>query len=291
METGENNIITAKQNLLINQFQVKQNFTHTQATACLLALEVSNNKLLCTILDKNTASIIGVGAFDFLNEIELRQILNTQQLFKFSYAAVVGVDLNMSYSLIPKAIFDKSIAQNYLNFAGKNKSNHLVKWHKLQLEEAVVVYSNNFEQFKVIEQHFQHIFCVPHVAVEIDLHGINNKYCEGFSVEIFLHQSFFDLLISKNGKLQFFNSFNAEAYEDVVYYTLFTLEQLNINSVKTTLNVSGNCAFKNELLKQFSKYVYQVNKPNQSNLVTFNKDVELSLINNFYSLIHAFLCV
>lgn len=68
----------------------------------------------------------------------------------------------------------------------------------------------------------------------------------------------FEIIVFSNGKLLFFNNFYFQEKEDIAYYLLFALEQLNINPGEATVTMIGNIQKSDEAVPLINNYVQEV---------------------------------
>ncbi|MBL4651668.1 MAG: DUF3822 family protein [Flavobacteriales bacterium] len=100
----------------------------------------------------------------------------------------------------------------------------------------------------------------------------------------------FDLIIANNGQLKLYNSFEHGAPEDIAYYILYSLEQLEIRNYEIELTLSGQIEIKGKLHELLSDYIKEI---------TFiDGKTGIILSNSFsqpthkgYSLFNQYLCV
>ena len=81
-----------------------------------------------------------------------------------------------------------------------------------------------------------------------------------FSQKIFLNINigFIDILFFKNKKLAFYNSFDHETPEDILYYLLFCFSQLDLNPEEIHTTCSGNIDLNSKVYALLYKYVRNI---------------------------------
>ena len=75
---------------------------------------------------------------------------------------------------------------------------------------------------------------------------------------VHLSESHFEIVVIKNQKLQFFNSFDYKTPEDFIYYILFTAEQLQLNPEVFKLEILGSCTENDSYYLIGYKYIRNV---------------------------------
>lgn len=81
-----------------------------------------------------------------------------------------------------------------------------------------------------------------------------NKSSNKNSAYLYLHHEKFQVIIFQSGKLIFSNWFDFTTKEDVLYYLLYSLEQLSLHTDTTSLRVMGNISRSSDLYIELGKY-------------------------------------
>jgi len=86
-----------------------------------------------------------------------------------------------------------------------------------------------------------------------------------------------DITVIEKKKLLLYNSFKFHTKEDLVYYLLFTMEQLNLDTEKTKLKLFGNIEEGDELYAICYQYVKNISifVPSTSSYPFTNLDKEV----------------
>jgi hypothetical protein len=75
---------------------------------------------------------------------------------------------------------------------------------------------------------------------------------------VHIHESHFEIIVVQNQKLILFNSFDYSTPEDLLYYILFTAEQLQLNPEKFSLELLGKVSEWDSLYSIIYTYVRHV---------------------------------
>lgn len=172
---------------------------------------------------------------------------------------------NETATLIPSALFDESKKKEFLQFnfsaelAGTAGSDFLQDMELFNVYDAPGIVAKTFKEIygKVKVAHFS--------SSLLESLFIENKFKSGLKVYLHFFQkspygtvSRFEIIILKDGKLLLFNSFHFQEKEDIVYYLLFALEQLNINPEIAEITLLGNIHKTDEAAVLLSNYVRSV---------------------------------
>jgi hypothetical protein len=227
-----------------------------------LSIQVSLNGLSFCILDTIGNRIIKAGkkAFDTtLNPVqvlqELERFLKEQQVQNYSFSEVVAVHRNDLFNLVPKVLFDPDELPNYLKFNAKMLDNDLLEYDELSSFEMMNVYV----PFVNINNHLYELFGEfefnHHATVLINsLLGTSTSGTEPVCY-LYATDHDMDLIIVQNKKLLFFNHFAYSTKEDLLYYLLFSLEQLKLDPHKVKLRLFGEIREGDAIYKACEEYI------------------------------------
>ena len=160
--------------------------------------------------------------------MDIESIMFKNDILNTDFAEVSVVYSTPIYSLVPAPLFDETKASEYLKFNSKILANDYMAHDLIKNHNIIVVYVpfmniNNFFFEKYGSFDYYH-------SISIMLKTIleNEKYS---LPKMYLHfqKNSFDCIVLKNGELQLCNSYSYKTPEDFIYYTLFCMEQLNLN--------------------------------------------------------------
>ena len=76
---------------------------------------------------------------------------------------------------------------------------------------------------------------------------------------VYVEQTSFYFVVFRDKKLYYFNRFDYQTIDDFMYYILFSIEQLNINSERVPLYFIGDVKINkaiSERMQRYIKYIY-----------------------------------
>jgi len=160
---------------------------------------------------------------------EVTTIFNTHTELKESYTKVDVLYTNHLFTLVPKAIFDSEKLSDYLKFNTKILATDFIAYDSIETQDIITVYIpytniNNFffDTFGSFNYYHGISIFIKEILEKESHHETSRAY-------IHLHKNSFDIVITNKKKLLLANSFDIYSKEDFLYYTLFTLEQLELN--------------------------------------------------------------
>lgn len=189
---------------------------------------------------------------------EIKKAYETYEELNQKVKEFTLVHQNLLFALVPKAVFHKEQAADYLNFNAKLLPTDYVAYDILETLELVNVYVpltnvNNyfFEHYgEFTYKHSASVFIESIVAQERN----NNE----FKMFVHLYKRQMDVLVTKGKKIQLFNSFYHTIPEDFIYYILFIAEQLSLNPDEFQLHLSGNIEEKDPYFEIAYTYIRNV---------------------------------
>jgi hypothetical protein len=262
-----------------------------------LYVELSLNSLKHTVfnIDNNTFIAFEEYRFngiynDYSLVTPLKEIINTNPLYKKEFRAINVAFVNNRSTLIPKAIYkaDKLYSFHQFNFSIQEEdqlySDQLINLSAYNVYSIPDYIISEFKTFK--NTHFKHF---SSSLIEASLVHAKNENALSL-INIHVLPSCFQVIIVKNQKLELYNSFNYQSSEDFIYYLLFVLDQLNINNEKATVTLTGEVEKNSVIYSMLFKYIKTLNFGNRPDNVKFSYILE-EIPNHFhYSLFNQFLC-
>lgn len=198
---------------------------------------------------------------------QLKSFLSQTPTCNAGFKSISAGIYNETATLIPSALFDENKKREFLqfNFSAESRLTGMAESDFLQEMELFNVY----DAPAIIAKTFKEIYGkakVSHFSSSlIESLFIDNKFKAGLKIYLHFFQkkpygsvSRFEMIILKDGKLLLFNSFYFQEKEDIAYYLLFALEQLNINPGNTAVTMLGNIQKTDEAVDLMSSYVRSV---------------------------------
>ena len=160
-------------------------------------------------------------------------------MIKKKFSEVIVVHRNKLFSLVPKSLFDETEMPNYLKFNTKILANDHIAYDALSSNDMVNVYVpfvnvNNY----IYELYGEFVFKHSGTVMIESLLSSHNKTKTPNCFVYVTHKQMEVTVISQK-KLLLYNSFDFNSKEDFIYYLLFTLEQLQLDTETTKLKLFG----------------------------------------------------
>lgn len=162
-------------------------------------------------------------------------------------------------TLVPGLLFDPNDKEKYFKFNFKlNEDEHIFYDHLMPLD-AWQVFTVPGPVMKAAKEIFPRSKVVHFSSILIESVWVNYKNRIN-SPHVFLHvrEPLFDIMIFDGRQMKYFNTFLFQNPEDVVYYLIFVLEQLNFNPETIPLVLLGNNEMVEGLSELLLRYVRHI---------------------------------
>ena len=186
----------------------------------------------------------------YSNKEKLELVANTVK--NNSIKLIDIIHYNSPPSIIPIKYYDKSIKAKYLETNSKisRSIGEDISFDK----KITVVYSKNENLSQILNYNETKIYHINHFTKLYNyLIGQLNNY-EGFSFFINLSDTSFEVIIFKNNKFVFFNSFNINNKNEFLYYTFFLLKNYHGSTTSDKIIFLGKYDRFDEFYDLVSKY-------------------------------------
>lgn len=186
---------------------------------------------------------------------ELKTILNSNNLSNTSFNEVMVVHKNGFFGMVPKPLFNQEELPNYLKFNAKMMANDFVVFDELENHDLVNVYIpfanvNNYIFDLFGEFTFKHNGSILVSSLLDHSSSSSETYCY-----VQIAEREMEIVVISEKKLLLYNYFEYKTKEDFLYYLLFTLEQLNLETDKALLRLFGEIEEDDELYQLCYSYV------------------------------------
>ena len=280
VETGQKLMATANNNLniLTNQ-ELSIQISLNGLSFCILQLDINTITYL-----KHFPSQQKQTPFQVLDDLKL--IFNTEDELQNEFKAIHVIYINELSTLVPKPLFNEKAIADYLKFNSKILKTDFIAYDEITINDSVNVYVpymniNNYlyERFGAFAyKHYSTILIEEILQIE--------KHAQDQKMYVHVEATHFEIIVTTNGKLTLYNTFEYSTKEDFIYYILFTSEQLSLNPESLILVLIGNITEGNDLYHIAYKYIrhVQLGQSNSSYII----DIEKTSQQSNYILTHSF---
>ena len=276
MEIGENKILET------NDFDIAKSKQYH------LSLRIGIDNFSFSILDTVTLSYnyLVVNYFTYISikdTVEkITSIIKNNNLFQLNFSSSSLIYSGFPNTLLPKELEDSTNEKKLLEF---NDDKCYEKIYSDNIDNIKIIYSipetvdnitkTFFPTCKIMSE--EKIFLEKKIYADLSTCVYINFNLNSFSLTIF-----------ENKELKLQNSFNYKGAEDVLYYVLFCMEQLNLSAIKTPVVLFGNIDYNDKIYELMFNYIKDIS------FGDIDKNLRLNLKKDrhkYFSLLSQILCV
>ncbi len=203
--------------------------------------------------------------------LELSDLFKNQEILQENFIEVSVVYATSLYSVVPTPLFDENIASEYLKLNSKILANDYVAYDSLENHNITIVYIpfvniNNylFDRFGNFKYFHTTTLLVKNILDR-------EKHSKEPQLFINIEKDIFDLIILNKGTLHLCNTYEYKSPEDLIYYVLFCLEQLQLNPDTIPCNLSGEIKKTDTNYLLIYTYIRHISFMNIDSLVEINQ--------------------
>lgn len=163
--------------------------------------------------------------------------------------------LNTEFSLVPQAYVTPGNSKVWVQFASGSAPDKKTLTH--QLKDIAFCYTAGNDLQNYLEKTFVNASLRHSGAVSLALLFSQHSLADS---DFFLnvHDGMIEVAARKNDRILYYNVFHCSTNEDILYYLLFSMEQLEIKPEEIKLSVASVRPVTDELMKNIKHYVRHV---------------------------------
>ena len=274
MVTGENNKTLIKDSTL-DSLQISNYH---------LSIELSEKSISYCIVDKNKYRCYLLFSQNYESQ-NLLKILNKDEFITREFLSKSISFVNFPNTLIPKELYNEKDKKNIFSV------NHSLTNEELVTDELKSKIINLYAIPNTIFQTVKNV--VPEAIIRSNSSILINNFLSLNNLQetmfLFLKDSYINIVVTKGDGLIFQNKFEYQTKEDLLFYVLFSIQQLNFSNEEINTVIYGN----------ISKEEYNILYQYIRNIKFGNKLKDISCSNEFnniedhcYNILYRqFLCV
>ena len=268
--------MTASLNPYISQYS--EEFDAEKSSQYKMAIQCSLGGLSFALLDTATQKLVALECYqsDLLADGDdlfrtLERALESKGLNNKTFQSVVGITDNRSCTLVPEPLFHEADQAKYLDFGFQIPEGYVIVSEHLKSAQCYNVFAfSKSLQDKVLAKWPN--ANIVHSSTEFINSIMQNKDANGVFVNV--RNRDFDMLIKKEGKLQFFNNFKFITKEDFAYFLLFAMEQNGVSGQDTTVSFSGLLRPASDIIDLCGRYVKDLRFVDDPNAMQVSKSAD-----------------
>lgn len=260
------------------------------AGTCDLFMVVEKNAVQLALKERRSGSLLAFELIPAKDKKEswkdLLENVSAQSkvLRNYEFLKVTACIMSPEFTLVPEALFKVGDEEVYFRKNFPSSDNLVIKSQHDQKFKLNIVFGIE----KDLEKELNHLFQDPqlfHYSQAL-LAGISMQLKADAGKQIWLNvrQNKMDIVVSENKKLLLINSYSWQTNEDILYYTLFVCEQLELNPEKFHLTVTGEIEIGSALHQLLENYIKTVRIPERPKSIAFVLDVDVPF--HYYAMLY-----
>jgi hypothetical protein len=262
ISSSENIFQTEKKDDVL--FYADHSLEEKTSGTCDLLLIVEKQTVQLALKERRSGRLLAVEIIPGLKKSEswkqeLENVTAHSRLLRnYEFSKVTAGITSQEYTLVPDALFRKGDETMYFrkNFPSRPDSNIHAEF--IPSFHLYTVFSVERE----LEIELNHLFQDPRLwhSSQAILSGLalQTKTDTGKQILLNVHGNCMDIVVTENKKLILMNTFQWQTHEDIIYYTLFICEQLELSPEKIPLTVTGEIDADSPLYTLLYKYLRSV---------------------------------
>ena len=258
-----------------------------------LSLQIGINQLSYCILDTSSLHYELLKSISFTaNTIDehctiISDIINNNEQLLNNYSSYSATFIGFPSTLIPTTIYQKEHAKQLLTF--NHEIFDCLMTDSLSKQDAKLVYSIPQKLKDSIDAFFPNIKIKSQSTLlikELEQVPTDKKtiYCYSNSGKI-------ELFVLYKGKLLLHNAFKYTTKEDVLYYVLFCMEQLQLSTEQCTLVLYGTIKKESDIYALLYEYIRTIEIGKRPVAFTYSEEFTALEPQQFFGLFSQVLCV
>ena len=286
MDTGASNIL-----LKLNFSPSSPNNLLTEK--CHLSVEIGLNNFSYCLFDTLTFTYILLKKFDFqAKDIKescekITNIIASEDLLQKEFYSSSLAFNNFPSTLVPTPFYKEEKNREILSF---NHEIEEVLTDKMHQMDAVNIYSVPIDLLNLINKSFPNTQKKCNSNILIDQLLLQNEKTEKTIVYASIEKKKLEVCVLSENKLEFHNSFTTDTKEDLLYFLLFSMEQLGLSPEKTELVLLDDILKSDEKYNLLYEYVRNISFGNRSENLNFTKELESIKSHQYFCLFSQLLC-
>ena len=227
-----------------------------------LAVQVSPSNIVFCIFDSIRNKYILLRSFEAEDDncytaSKYDEIMRNDNFLSCNYKKATLVVATEKSTLVPVQLYDPEKKDEYFCLNHLRENNAVILANKIAAPEAYTVFEVSKSFLDAITSRQPNITTVHHLTPLLShIFRIGRSIRDDY-IHLHVEKDFFNLIILNSKDLKFCNSFNYGNTNDILYYVMNVLKNLEINR-ETTIHLSGLVEKYGDLTSVFSEYIREL---------------------------------
>lgn len=254
-----------------------------------VALHAAGTEITLGISNPKSGDVLAVNAYvlDGKTELErLEKFLQDPTIFECFKNSTKNIyySTNSKFTIIPSVFYDSTKLVELVSSVIELTENEKVNSTFIPEIEGYIAFSQDKEVTDFLKSKIGHIQIRHHFASLISTYHLYYAK-EGIKSAFIQYQNKeFTLCLMDGKKMISFNAFTINSFEDVVYYTYYSMEQFGFSPADTEIHIGGDYEQHPEVLTAFQRYTATIFHLKPSCCMELENSKANALINTIFDI-------
>lgn len=281
METGESNPISIQ----------SDNFNIALANSYHLSIQLGISHFSYCLLNTTTLTYDYAKKYSLSSKediaTEITEIINNDAIIKADFSSQSVAFVNFPSTLVPNILYKEEEAESLLAF--NTEVNGKILIDNILSQKAHLIYAVPESIVSIVSNFFPKAKQKAQESILIQQYSLLNTDTE--KAYLYLNEQKVGITIFKGDKLIFNNTFDYTTKEDLLYYSLFSFEQLKLSPESIDVTVFGTIEKEDEYFNLLYDYIRNVKLGERPHQFTFPTVFSSIAPHKYFGLFTQILCV
>lgn len=255
-----------------------------------------------SVIDNRTSLVLAISSLQFLpsnsavlqgNESLFNRFsaaFKQEELLKYAYKDIKLVYASPKVTLVPPGFLRDETVEEYFRFNHPLNADEKINQQQVPVGEMSAIFAIPVCIDKLSEEWFHDavVGCTAAVLIE----GLLRENAHILARQVFLNVwgSYFDIVVIQGRKLLYYNSFRKQSAEDLIYFTVYVLEQLGFVPAEEEVTLMGEIVADSDEYKLLYQYIDRLHFASLHSLVEFSPVFAEVRVHQFYTLFNLPFC-
>ncbi len=283
-----------------NIIQVSDKSVYEPATSKTLAIGLLPDGLVFAALDNDDFRYIALGEYSTPSVnacsrqeffLQLENFIRNHPILKLSFQKVYFAHYTPELILVPEDVYDDKHKPEYFSFCATVPKDHKLIGERMNVLNARGIYVVPNDLFCFLETMFPGFRMKHHGAVLIES-SLAAQKLEPRQADAVVHlrNTHFEILLIDKQQLNYYQSFSYKAFDDVLYYLFYVLEQHQLDASNMHILLMGKLAMDTNEYQTLASFFKKVTLPERNDVFKYSDKFDNIPSHFYYNLLNMVTC-
>jgi hypothetical protein len=254
-------------------------FSQERTPSCQLRIQLSEQELAISVFDPVQSTFPLIERYVFQKgytglkpQEAFARILQTHSLTRLPFKEVECLIVSHVTTLVPGVLFDGAEVTNYLGLSHEVASNPVISWDRFSIQDIYLVYEWPLPWKQLLNSLFPE-WTQHHYGYYLIRELLLINHSES-TVYVHVQDYRMDVIVIRDRKLVFFNSFSFQSPEDFIYFVLLVYDRHDLNRNEHPLRLLGEIDRGSAIYEMCYRYIRDVGFTSRNTIQSVPKPIE-----------------